>query len=143
MRWVPERIVKARYLPMMMWGPGDQTILPELATMARKGQYVWLDGGRHLVSPTHITNLVHGIELALDRGDPGEIYFITDGDHVSMKDFLSRYAATRRRHSPGPLHSGVGGPCGRCGAGRGLESTPPSWQATRSPVWRQLSSPGR
>lgn len=80
--------------PVLIWGPGDQTILPELVTMARKGQYVWLDRGRHLVSPTHISNLVHGVELALDRGDPGEIYFITDGEHVSMKDFLTRYAAT-------------------------------------------------
>lgn len=80
--------------PVLIWGPGDQTILPELVAMARKGQYVWLDGGRHLVSPTHISNLVHGVELALDRGDPGEIYFITDGEHVSMKDFLTRYAAT-------------------------------------------------
>lgn len=80
--------------PVLIWGPGDQTILPELVTMARKGQYVWLDRGRHLVSPTHISNLVHGIELALDHGGPGEIYFITDGEHVSMKDFLTRYAAT-------------------------------------------------
>lgn len=80
--------------PVLIWGPGDQTILPELVTMASKGQYFWLDGGRHLVSPTHISNLVHGIELALDRGDPGQIYFITDGEHVSMKDFLTRYAAT-------------------------------------------------
>lgn len=80
--------------PVLVWGPGDQTILPELVTMARKGQYVWLDGGRHLVSPTHISNLVRGVELALERGDPGQIYFITDGEHVSMKDFLTRYAAT-------------------------------------------------
>ncbi|MFP4552922.1 MAG: NAD-dependent epimerase/dehydratase family protein [Actinomycetota bacterium] len=80
--------------PVLIWGPGDQTILPELVAMARKGQYLWLDGGRHLVSPTHISNLVHGIELALDRGNPGQVYFITDGEHVSMKDFLTRYAAT-------------------------------------------------
>ena len=80
--------------PVLIWGPGDQTVLPELVTLARKGQYLWLDGGRHLVSPTHIANLVHGIELALDRGDPGQIYFITDGEHVSAKDFLTRYAAT-------------------------------------------------
>lgn len=87
--------------PVLIWGPGDQTILPELVTMANKGQYVWLDGGRHLVSPTHISNLVHGIGLALGRGDPGQIYFITDGEHVSMKDFLTRYAATAGVTLPG------------------------------------------
>ncbi len=80
--------------PVLIWGPGDQTILPELVAMARNGQYVWFDGGRYLVSPTHISNLVHGVELALCRGDPGEIYFITDGEHVAMRDFLTRYAAT-------------------------------------------------
>jgi nucleoside-diphosphate-sugar epimerase len=55
---------------------------------------MWLDGGRHLVSPTHISNLVHGIRLALDKGNPGQVYFITDGEHVALRDFLTRYVAT-------------------------------------------------
>jgi nucleoside-diphosphate-sugar epimerase len=80
--------------PVLIWGPGDQTILPELLAYVNEGRFVWLDGGRHLVSPTHISNLVHGIRLALDKGQPGQVYFITDGEHVALRDFLTRYVAT-------------------------------------------------
>lgn len=80
--------------PILIWGPGDQTILPELVELTEKGKFAWFDEGRHLVSPTHISNLMHGVDLALDNGVPGEVYFITDTEHVSLRNFLSRYAAT-------------------------------------------------
>lgn len=98
--------------PVLIWGPGDETILPGLVAMAGNGQFVWLDDGRHLVSPTYIDNLMHGIDLALRKGSPGEIYFVTDEEHVSLRDFLSRYVATAGvvlpdRSLPGWLARGV------------------------------------
>ena len=47
-----------------------------------------------MTSTTHIDNLVHGIELALTKGTPGNAYFVLDGAPVSMRDFLTRYLAT-------------------------------------------------
>ena len=80
--------------PVLVWGRGDRTVLPEVVELARHGRWVWLDGGRHRVTPTHIDNLVHGISLALDRGRPGEVYFLTDGTHLPFREFLASYAAT-------------------------------------------------
>lgn len=80
--------------PVLVWGPGDQTILPEVVAMAESGRFVWVDQGRHRVSPTHIDNVTHGIRLALEGGKPGEVYFVTDGETPAQRDFLTRYAAT-------------------------------------------------
>ncbi len=80
--------------PVLVWGPGDRSFLAELVEAVGKKAFVWVDGGRHQVSTTHVDNLVHGIELALERGRPGEVYFITDGDPQRIRDFVSAYAAT-------------------------------------------------
>ncbi len=74
--------------PRFVWGPGDQTIVPEARAMVEKGAFVWLDGGRAVTSTTHIDNLVHGVVLALERGRGGEIYFVTDGPTTDFKSFL-------------------------------------------------------
>jgi len=80
--------------PRMIWGPGDQTVLPVVVAMAKAGKFMWIDQGAAMSSTTHIDNLVHGIELALTKGDPGEAYFVLDGAPVRMRDFLTRYLAT-------------------------------------------------
>ena len=80
--------------PVLVWGPGDTTVLTELVAMADRGAFVWVDGGRHLVSTTHIDNVVQGVVLAVERGRPGGVYFLTDGDPVSYRDFFTDYLAT-------------------------------------------------
>jgi nucleoside-diphosphate-sugar epimerase len=54
--------------PRFVWGPGDRTLAPELKKMVESGAFVWLDGGRARTSTTHIENLVHAVELALEKG---------------------------------------------------------------------------
>jgi len=80
--------------PRMIWGPGDQTIMPVVAAMVKAGKFMWIDQGAAMSSTTHIDNLVHGVELALTKGDPGEAYFVLDGAPVRIRDFLTRYLAT-------------------------------------------------
>jgi nucleoside-diphosphate-sugar epimerase len=74
--------------PRFVWGPGDQTLAPEIAAMVEKGGFVWLDGGRARTSTTHIDNLVHGAKLVLERGRKGEAYFVTDDEVRSFRSFL-------------------------------------------------------
>ncbi len=81
--------------PRMVWGPGDQTILPEVVKMIDKGAFVWVNHGSALTSITHIDNLVHGVELALDKGIGGSAYFITDDEVLTLKQFLSGLLASR------------------------------------------------
>ena len=74
--------------PRFVWGPGDQTLAPEIKAMVDKGAFMWIDGGRARTSTTHIDNLVHGAKLVLERGRGGEAYFVTDGEVRSFREFL-------------------------------------------------------
>ena len=74
--------------PRFVWGPGDQTLAPEIKAMVEKGAFMWIDGGRARTSTTHIDNLVHGAKLVLERGTGGQAYFVTDGEVRSFREFL-------------------------------------------------------
>ena len=79
--------------PRFVWGPGDQTLVPQILEMKQRGAFMWLDGGRAVTSTTHIANLVHATELALERGRGGEAYFVTDGETTDFRSFLTKLLA--------------------------------------------------
>jgi nucleoside-diphosphate-sugar epimerase len=80
--------------PRLVWGPGDATVLPGIAAAVEGGQFAWVDGGRHKTSTAHIDNVVHGLRLAAEKGRPGEAYYVTDGEHLVFRDFITRLLAT-------------------------------------------------
>ncbi len=81
--------------PRLVWGPRDATVLPAVVEMAKRGSYAWLDGGRHLTSSCHVANLVEALVLALDKGQGGHAYFVTDGEDRTIRELLTRLVATR------------------------------------------------
>ncbi|GBF37048.1 3-beta hydroxysteroid dehydrogenase/isomerase family protein [Leptospira johnsonii] len=81
--------------PRLVWGPGDTSVLPVLKKMVTEGKFMWLDGGRAKTSVTCIPNLVHATELALTKGTPGQIYFITDDEDKTVKTFLTEMMQTQ------------------------------------------------
>jgi nucleoside-diphosphate-sugar epimerase len=81
--------------PRFVWGPRDQTVLPTILRMAQDGRFVWIDGGRSRTSTTHVANLVHGVKLALAHDKGGQAYFVADDGERTIREFLSRLAATR------------------------------------------------
>ena len=98
--------------PRMIWGPGDQTILPPFKRAVEEGRFVWVDGGRAITSTTYIANLVNAIELALTHGEGGETYFITDAETRSIKEFITALLSTQNitisdRAIPGWLAGGL------------------------------------
>lgn len=102
--------------PRFIWGPGDTTLLPTIEAMARSGQWMWVNHGRAMTSTTHVTNLVHAIELALTQGRAGETYFILDDGVRSMHDMISDIAAARglalpARSVPGWVADALGATC--------------------------------
>lgn len=86
--------------PRLVWGPGDQSVLPILIEMVEKNRFVWIDNGKYRTSTTHIDNLVHAIEQALVFGDGGEAYFVADDGTISMKEFLSTALAAQGVEAP-------------------------------------------
>jgi nucleoside-diphosphate-sugar epimerase len=81
--------------PRLVWGPGDATVLPGIVAAVESGRFRWVHDGRHRTSTTHIDNTVHGLRLAAERGRPGDAYFVTDGEPVVFREFITGLLATR------------------------------------------------
>jgi nucleoside-diphosphate-sugar epimerase len=75
--------------PRFIWGRGDTSVLPQIAEAARQGKLVWVDGGRYRTSTCHVKNVCQGAILAAERGRGGEVYFLTDGEPVEFRRFIS------------------------------------------------------
>jgi nucleoside-diphosphate-sugar epimerase len=86
--------------PRFVWGRGDTTLLPLLTDAVRSGRFAWIGGGHHRTSTAHIDNTVHGLMLAGERGAPGGVYFVTDGEPVVFRDFITRLLATQGVEPP-------------------------------------------
>jgi nucleoside-diphosphate-sugar epimerase len=81
--------------PRLVWGEGDTTILPGVVEAVRAGRFRWIAGGRHETSTTHVDNVVQGLVLGAEQGRPGEAYFVTDGDPVVFRDFITELVGTQ------------------------------------------------
>lgn len=56
---------------------------------------MWVNGGVNKTSSVHIYNVVEGVRCALENWHAGEVYFLTDGETNTYKDFLIRYIETQ------------------------------------------------
>src|SRR6266511_3142403 len=81
--------------PRLVWGPGDTTILPGLVEAVRKGRFAWIGGGGRRTSTTHVDNVVEGLLLGAERGRPGGVYFVTDGEPVVFREFVTELLSTQ------------------------------------------------
>jgi nucleoside-diphosphate-sugar epimerase len=86
--------------PRFVWGVGDTTLLPVMVEMVRIGRFAWIGGGRHRTSTTHVQNAVEGMMLGATRGRPGNVYFVTDGEPVVFRDFVSELLASQDVEPP-------------------------------------------
>ena len=86
--------------PRLIWGPGDQSVLPEIAEAVRQDKFMWIGDGEALTESTYIENLVDAIELALEKGSGGEAYFIVDQQSHSFRELLSGMLATQNLTVP-------------------------------------------
>jgi nucleoside-diphosphate-sugar epimerase len=86
--------------PRFVWGPGDTTLVPGMIEMVESGRFRWIGGGGQLTSTTHVDNCVAGLVLAADQGTPGAAYFVTDGEPVVFREFVTALLATRGVQPP-------------------------------------------
>jgi nucleoside-diphosphate-sugar epimerase len=86
--------------PRFVWGRGDTTLLPQIVDMVRSGRFRWVGGGRHLTATTHINNTVEGLWLGATKAPAGGVYFVTDGEPVVFRDFLTALVGTQEVEIP-------------------------------------------
>jgi nucleoside-diphosphate-sugar epimerase len=86
--------------PRFVWGAGDTTLLPVLVELVRSGRFAWIAGGRQRTSTTHVDNTVEGLVRGASDGHPGNAYFVTDGEPVVFREFVTELLQTQGVAAP-------------------------------------------
>jgi nucleoside-diphosphate-sugar epimerase len=81
--------------PRLVWGLGDTSVLPQMVDAVRTKRFKWVGDGRYLSSTCHVVNCVEGMLLAAEKGRGGEAYFLTDGEPVVFRDFVTAMLKTQ------------------------------------------------
>jgi nucleoside-diphosphate-sugar epimerase len=84
--------------PRLIWGPGDQQLVPRLAERARAGRLRFVGDGTNLVDTTYIDNAALAHFLAFEHLAPGaacagKAYFISNGEPLPMRELLNKLLA--------------------------------------------------
>lgn len=74
--------------PHIVYGPGDETLLPRLVETIRWGRLLVPGSGENLVSVTHVDNLVHAVERALEVQVSGP-FNVSDAAPASVSHLLA------------------------------------------------------
>lgn len=132
--------------PHLIWGPGDNNLLPRIIARARRGQLRQIGSNNPLVDPVYIDNAAEAHILAaerLERGSAiaGRSYFVTQGETIPLWEMVNRMLAAA--HLP-PVRRRVSLPLAIAAAGV-LELTYSLSRQTQEPpmtrfLARQLST---
>lgn len=98
--------------PHLIWGPGDNHLVPRIIDRARRGRLRRVGDGSNVIDATYIDNAALAHVLAGDRLGPGaacagRAYFIAQGEPIRLWELVDRilHAAglppLRRSISPG------------------------------------------
>jgi 2-alkyl-3-oxoalkanoate reductase len=84
--------------PHLIWGPGDQHLIPRLLARARKGQLRQVGDGKNLIDTVYVDNAAAAHLLAADALIPGaaacgKAYFITNGEPVNCWEWINEILA--------------------------------------------------
>ena len=105
----PRGLRDRRAAPALRLGQGRHDAAAGDGRDGRSRQWAWVGGGRNVTDTAHVDNVVEGLVLAAEKGRPGEAYFVTDGEPVIFREFVTAMlrdprASSRRTAAcpPGP-----------------------------------------
>jgi nucleoside-diphosphate-sugar epimerase len=80
--------------PHLIWGPGDEHLIPRLIDRARRGQLRQVGDGTNRIDITHVENAALAHLLAADqllsvRAVGGKAYFISQGESVNCWQWIN------------------------------------------------------
>jgi nucleoside-diphosphate-sugar epimerase len=105
--------------PHLIWGPGDNNLLPRIVARARSGRLRRIGQRNPLIDPIYIDNAAEAHLLAADRLEPlapaaGKTYFITQGETIPLWDMIDNLLNAARL---GPVRRSISRPLALAGAG--------------------------
>jgi nucleoside-diphosphate-sugar epimerase len=84
--------------PHLIWGPGDNHLVPRILARGRAGRLRCIGGTSKLIDSVYVDNAAEAHVLAADRlapGSPiaGRAYFISNGEPMPLWDLVNRILA--------------------------------------------------
>ena len=84
--------------PHLIWGPGDNHLVPRIVAKARAGKLRRIGNSPCLVDTVYVDNAAHAHLLAADRlvfggALAGKAYFITNGEPIPLWEMVNRILA--------------------------------------------------
>lgn len=105
--------------PHLIWGPGDNHLLPRILERARAGRLRFIGKRGKRIDTTYIDNAVDAhlkaaAALAPDSAAAGNAYFISNGEPLATEDMINRLLGCAgmepvERRIPFPLAYAIGG----------------------------------
>jgi nucleoside-diphosphate-sugar epimerase len=130
-----QRLATIALRPRLIWGPGDQLLLPRLAARARAGRLRLVGDGGNLVDTTYIDNAAQAHFDAFEHLAPGaacagRAYFISNGEPRPMREILNGLLAAIgappvTKSLPFPLAYAIGAACEAAWTVLPLDGEPP------------------
>lgn len=89
-----EQLATCSLRPHLIWGPGDNHLIPRIIARARKGRVRFVGDGQNKIDTIFIDNAAHAHLLALDRLTPGaacagKVYFISQDDPRPTQEIIN------------------------------------------------------
>jgi nucleoside-diphosphate-sugar epimerase len=80
--------------PPALWGPGDpfSRALPQAINA---GNFAFIDRGDYAFATCHVDNVVEAVQCALERGEGGRAYFVTDQEKRTFREFVASLASVQ------------------------------------------------
>ena len=80
--------------PRLIWGPGDQQLLPRLVSRAKAGRLRFVGGGHNVIDTTYIDNAAQAHFDAFEHLAPGaacagKAYFISNGEPKPVREIVN------------------------------------------------------
>jgi nucleoside-diphosphate-sugar epimerase len=93
-----QQLLACALRPHLIWGPGDQHLIPRLLKRARQGQLRQVGDGQNVIDAVYIDNAAAAHLLAADRlaegaAPCGKAYFISNGEPVNCWEFINQVLA--------------------------------------------------
>jgi nucleoside-diphosphate-sugar epimerase len=74
--------------PGIVWGPRSRWVV-DTVRAARAGTFGWLEGGRGLINPIYVDNLVEAIDCASRAAVDGETFLLNDPAPQTWREFFT------------------------------------------------------
>jgi nucleoside-diphosphate-sugar epimerase len=80
--------------PRLIWGPGDQQLVPRLVSRARAGRLRFVGGGHNKIDTTYIDNAAQAhfdafAALSPSAACAGKAYFISNGEPMPAREIVN------------------------------------------------------